>query len=457
MLEPSLLLLPRGAREISPRLAVVEDGERLVVFDASGPIYQCAGDDREGLRLAAGMFSHLGLAGLKALGDAFDMDPSTVFRSRKRLEEGGVEAIRSRKRGPKQATKLTAKVCACAQRYLDQGWSIRRTSDEVGVSEGALRHAIKRGLLAGKADKSSAAAAEHSRGEEICGPAERAAEDQGCEQGVAVKRTSERALACAGKLSEAPPIFKASEAVQGAGVLLALPALMEQGLIEVGQSVYGCLRNGFFGLRSVVVTLCFMALLRIKNPEQLTGRAPGELGLFLGLDRAPEVKTLRGKLAEMGERKLARVFHQRLAEHWTSGAPDLLGLLYVDGHVRPYNGRVHKLPEHHVQRRGRPMPGTQDFHVNDERADPLFCVTAQATESLLKMMDEQLLPEARRLVGRRRRVTIVFDREGWSPESFKRWYEQDFDVLTYRKGKQSRWQERFFTKRTRRIGACQGL
>jgi hypothetical protein len=67
------------------------------------------------------------------------------------------------------------------------------------------------------------------------------------------------------------------------------------------------------------------------------------------------------------------------------------------------------------------------------------------------MMDEQLLPEARRLVGRRRRVTIVFDREGWSPESFKRWYEQDFDVLTYRKGKQSRWQERFFTKRTRRI------
>ena len=67
---------------------------------------------------------------------------------------------------------------ASAQRYLDQGWSIRRASDEVGVSEGALRHAINRGLLAGKPDKPGAAAVEPRCGEEISGPAERAAEDQ---------------------------------------------------------------------------------------------------------------------------------------------------------------------------------------------------------------------------------------------------------------------------------------
>ena len=57
MIEPSLPLLPRGARVISRLLAVAEDGDLLVVFDASGPIYQCRRDDREGLRLAAGMFS----------------------------------------------------------------------------------------------------------------------------------------------------------------------------------------------------------------------------------------------------------------------------------------------------------------------------------------------------------------------------------------------------------------
>jgi hypothetical protein len=233
---------------------------------------------------------------------------------------------------------------------------------------------------------------------------------------------------------------------------LALPALLHEGLWEVGAEVYGKLRNGFFGLRSVLLTFAFMALLRIKTPEQLTEHAPGELGVLLGLDRAPEVKTLRRKLREMGERRLADLFKRRLTERWAKTAPRELALLYVDGHVRPYNGRKHVLPKHHVQQRGRPMPGTKDFHVNDRRADPLFFVTAEATESLLEMLDTRLLPEVRCLVGPRRRVTIVFDREGWSPELFGKWKDEGFDVLTYRKGAQSQWQKRFFRTVQGKVG-----
>jgi|TARA_B100000315_G_C14563897_1_gene581935 hypothetical protein len=446
--------VPPAARIVSPRLAILMDEDRVVVYSAADPMYTCRRDDGDGLRLMAGMLSSLKLAPDTALAEALGVNRESVRRNRKLFEEGGSAALRSRKKGPKKPAKMTDDVCARAQLHLDEGWTILDTAREIGVTDGTLHYAFKqRRLVRPSRAEAAATAPRGAQGnrEQVSGPATRAAEDQACEQGVAVKRTSERALACTGKLCEAPAIFKASEAVEGAGVLLALPALLEQGLIDVGQSVYGSLRNGFFGLRSVLLTLCFMALLRIKNPEQLTGRAPGELGLLLGLDRAPEVKTLRGKLAEMGKRKLARLLHQRLTERWTSAEPNLLGLLYVDGHVRPYHGRLHKLPEHHVQRRGRPMPGTQDFHVNDERLDPLLCVTAEATESLLAMLDQHLLPEVRRLVGPRRRVTIVFDREGWSPEYFKRWKEQRFDLLTYRKGKQTRWQERFFTKRTRRV------
>jgi hypothetical protein len=98
------------------------------------------------------------------------------------------------------------------------------------------------------------------------------------------------------------------------------------------------------------------------------------------------------------------------------------------------------------------MPGTKDFHINDRRADPLFFVTAEATEGLLATLDTTLLPEVRRLIGPRRRATIVFDREGWSPELFATWKEQGFDVLTYRKGKQSQWQNRFFTTVRGKVG-----
>jgi len=447
-LQQTLAVLPPGARIVSPHLAIFLDDENMVAFSAADAIYTCRLDDRDGMRLAAGMLSRLKLAPDTALAEALGVSRETVRRNRQLLVEGGVEAIRSLPRGPKGPHKLTEAVRVRAQRCLDQGWPVRRAAREVGLTEGALRRALREGRLrrvvparAGRPLRDPAA-----RAEEVSLPSQRAREDQACELGVATKRTVERLLACTGKLPEALPEFQAAEAVSGAGVLLALPALLGQGLIDVGQQVFGALRNGFFGLQSVLLTLAYMALLRIKTPEQLTGHAPGELGLLLGLDRAPEVKTVRRKLAEMGERGRARQLHQRLAERWAEAESDQLGLLYLDGHVRPYHGRAHVLPKHHVQQRGRPMPGTQDFHVNDARAEPLFVVTAEATEGLLTMMDEHLLPEIRFLVGLERRVTLVFDREGWSPERFASWKELGFDVLTYRKGKQSRWQERFFSE-----------
>ncbi len=218
--------------------------------------------------------------------------------------------------------------------------------------------------------------------------------------------------------------------------------------------VYSGLSNGVFGLRSVLLTFAFMALLRIKTPEPLTAHDPGTLGLLLGLDRVPEVKALRRTLAELGARGRARTLMTTFTERWAPAQPEELGILYVDGHVRPYHGRTHVLPTQHVQPRGRPMPGTQDFHVNDRNAEPLFVVTADATEELLETLDETLLPEVRRLVGPGRRVTMVFDREGWSPTRFAEWKKTGVDVLTSRKVTMSTWRARSFQKSTGRVGGA---
>jgi len=451
MLTANLPLLPQDAREINGSLAILDDGERIVFFNAAGPIYSCRSDDRTGLKLGAVTMIRQGLAGVTAMARALSVHRTTLFRDLRKFERKGVSGLVEGRHGPKEPHRLTPEVRRRAQELLDRGDSIRSTAASVGVSNRGLRHAIGRGLLT-VPSKESAVAAEVDTADAAAGPRVRATEDQLCEVGVAVKRTADRGLACVGKLVEALPEFKPVESVPGAGVLLALPDLLEQGLIDVGQGVYTGLRNGFFGLRSILLTFAFMTLLRIKTPEQLTEHAPGELGLLLGLDRAPEVKTLRRKLRELGERELADTLMQQLAQRWSKAEPRELGLLYVDGHVRPYHGRTHSLPKLHVQQRGRPMPGTKDFHVNDRRADPLFFVTAEATEGLLAMLDSTLLPEVRRLVGPRRRVTIAFDREGWSPELFAKWKEEKFDVLTYRKGKQTRWQERFFSLVEGKVG-----
>jgi hypothetical protein len=449
MLRTYLPPIPPDARVVSPDLAVLVDEAKVAVFNASGPIFECDRADRDGLRLAAAMFSKLNLATPTALARALDMHPATACRSRQRFAEGGVEAVRARKRGPKGPSKLTEATCSRAQRLLEEGWSIRRVAGEVGVVEGTLRHAVKCGRLRRPQEAAATPSLNALPGvgtSTLSSPSERAAVDQSREAGVAVKRTEERALARVGLLVEAAPQFEAAEAVPNAGVLLAVPALHHEGLFEVGLQVYRSLSNGFFGPRSVLLTLAFMALLRIKTPEQLSEHEPGELGHLLGLDRVPEVKTLRRKLGEMGERGLAHTFMTTFTQRWATAEPEELGILYVDGHVRPYHGRTHVLPQQHVQQRGRPMPGTKDFHVNDRNAQPLFFVTAEATEGLLEMLDTQLLPDVRRLVGADRRVTIVFDREGWSPEMFAKWKQASFDVLTYRKGKMPTWRKESFKK-----------
>jgi hypothetical protein len=156
------------------------------------------------------------------------------------------------------------------------------------------------------------------------------------------------------------------------------------------------------------------------------------------------MKTARRKLAELGGRGLALEFSRAFTERWAEEKPTALGYLYIDGHVRPYHGSKHKLPKAHVQRRRLCMPATTDYWVNDANAEPLMFVTAPANEGLLAMMETELLPEIRKLAGDDRRMTLIFDREGWSPKRFKKWHKAHFDVITYRKGKYRDWPQRCF-------------
>ena len=96
------------------------------------------------------------------------------------------------------------------------------------------------------------------------------------------------------------------------------------------------------------------------------------------------------------------------------------------------------------------MPATTDFWVNDENSEPLFLITAEANDSLLSMIDGEVIPHVKAFAGDRR-VTLIFDREGWSPKMFARWYEKGVDVITYRKGKYDPWPKECFIETNSRI------
>jgi hypothetical protein len=77
------------------------------------------------------------------------------------------------------------------------------------------------------------------------------------------------------------------------------------GMFRISRKLYGEIGPAFYGLRTSLLTLLLMALLRIKRPEHLKERDPAALGRLLGLDRAPEVKTLRRRLTPASQHTIA--------------------------------------------------------------------------------------------------------------------------------------------------------
>lgn len=243
-------------------------------------------------------------------------------------------------------------------------------------------------------------------------------------------RWRDRLLARIGLIEDAEPLFRSGERIARAGVLLALPPLVASGIFTVATEVYGDLAPAFYGLRTTMLVLLLSALLRLPRPEHLKEHSPPDLGGILGLDRAPEVKTLRRKLDRLANARQAERFGRLPAKRRVAARGRVMGFLYLDGHVRVYHGK-HRLPKTPVAQMRLLLPATTDYWVNDRRGDPLFVVTAEANEGLVKMLPI-LTQEIRTLVGPKRRVTMVFDRGGWSPQLFKRLIDDGFDILTYR-------------------------
>lgn len=437
MLQSYIPFLPDGAEIMNNHVAIYKHEGKIEFYTASGPIYSCRENDLHGLRLAQGIIVSQTATTPTEIARALNVNRTTVYRNLNRyLQDGPAGLIIDRSN--RSGYKLDNKIIRQLHLLFNKGYSLRAAANQVGVTEGCIRYAIKKGILV-RSGKPKIL-------QDLKSSSQRSAEDSSCAIGIGAKRGGERVLASVGKISQAAPEFSASEGVRFAGVLLALPALARVGLLEAGSKVYGTLHNGFYGLQSVLLTLAFMAFLRFKTPEQLKRCNPGELGIVLGLDRAPEVKTLRRKLREMGLRDKAGEFLSFLSKRWAEEDKDVIGFAYIDGHVRAYHGRKRKLPKTHVARRRLCMPATTDFWVNDANCEPLFFITAEANDSLLSILDKEIIPELKILAGKGNRVTLVFDREGWSPKSFEKWFKADIDVITYRKGKYDPWPEHCFTE-----------
>jgi transposase-like protein len=426
-----LPLLPSGAAEIAPGvgLAAGGDGSGLVTVHGLATFAWDAGDEA-GRRLAAVQLVRLRAASQGQVAAAFGVDPGTIWRWDQALAAGGVAGLVPARRGPKGASKLTPQLAARIAELDAAGATLREIAAATGVSTFSVRNALGRVPSAGQ--HAVAGAAEDSTGEDA-GDGE---QDPAAPVPVLpdpVRRDGERVLARWGLLGEgAVPVFTPGARYPLAGLLLALPALEGAGLLDAAREVYGQLRDGFYGLAATLLTLVFLALAGEPRAEGATRVPPGALGRVLGLDRAPEVKTIRRKLGELAAAGKAADLMMALARRHAAARPDALGFLYADGHARVCYG-TRTVQKTHVARLKFPAPATMETWVTDSDGDPVFMVVAEPSDSLAGEL-RRLLPALRQVVGEGRRVTVCFDRGGWSPALFADITAAGFGLLTWRKG-----------------------
>jgi len=448
----------------------MEEDQRVIVV-AGLPVHHYCTDDAVAEAYAMVFLVESGFAQQSEVARAFARSTRTVRRYQSRYAQGGMATLGRAVGWRRGRRRIRSKRLRCIEQLKSEGLSNCAIAQRMGVSETAIRKLVgpAKDVEAEQLNLDALTAAPAGTPSPIPLAVAQSTEQDTVPQPPALAnvqasaepepmpmswdrdpadRSVDRVLAAVGLLEDAAPMFRDGAQIPGAGVLLAIPALIESGLLRIARKLYGEIGPAFYGLRTTLLTLLLMALLRIKRPEQLKAQDPAALGRLLGLDRVLEVKTLRRKLTRLAAYQRANELGAQLARLRVDQRGHLMGFLYVDGHVRAYHGQ-RNISQAYVARRHLAMPATVDYWVNDRTGDPLLVITG-AVDAALSKAFPHLLQQVRAVVGSRR-VTIVFDRGGWSPKLFCTMIKDGFDVLTYRKFKSRHINERRFVCRRAKL------
>ena len=167
------------------------------------------------------------------------------------------------------------------------------------------------------------------------------------------------------------------------------------------------------------------------------------MGELLGLDRAPEVRTLGEKLKILCQQAgRAALWNAALAKQWMTAEQQAEPVFYMDGHVRVYHGTLTALPKHYVARQRLFQRANVDYWINAMDGRPFLCFNQPVDHGLVAALREDLVPwlEANAPVSAEHqqrmdadpqvpRFTVIFDREGYSPDLFEELWERRIAVI----------------------------
>ena len=419
-------------------------------------------DDRRAMLLRAAKLHVVSGVPQADIMAAFHLSRPTVARAVKRYRERGEDAFFEPRRG-RGRTVVDARMADEAAKLLASGISGSACARQLGIPVSTFNENRRAGVIAdptrapaavadapqavAATDHPASADARQTDPPPATDRATRDARDKQAPMGRAARDVEGRMLASAGLMTEAEPVFAApAHAVAHGGVLAALPMLLRAGLLGAANRLFR-LPDGFYGLTTILLFVAFMTLARVRNPDSLRYQAPGEWGAILGLDRCPETKTLRRKIRLLTSAEhTVRDWQSALARTWATEHDDDWATLAVDGHVKVYAGRNGRLPKHFVARQKLCLPASVSYWVNALGGAPLLCLHKALDPKLIKAIEQDVVPHLQHLGvvpeaapdltrpdAGVPALTLVFDREGWSPDLFKRLARRGIACITWHK------------------------
>lgn len=244
-------------------------------------------------------------------------------------------------------------------------------------------------------------------------------------------RALERILARQGQIQDVPPKFEESSNIEWAGIFMAAVMLEVDPYIQECQNIFSQFRAAFYGLRTTFMTILLMLLLRQTRPESLRKYDPQKLGKILGLDRAPEVKTLRRKISELSQQEKGTELMKRLANARLLQNGESPEVIYIDGHLQKYTGKE-KIGKTFSSCDNRVVRGKTENWINVSGGLPLISVDCEFNEGLTSNLIETI--ETAKKTLNVKNIISAFDRGGYSAALFKEIIDKGDDIITYRKG-----------------------
>jgi hypothetical protein len=445
---------PEGAQRVGEMVSVLKKDGQVTYFIGDDNYFSHPEGDLKSQRFA--------LASLMINGHvrAVDLEKeplciphrTLMHWKRRHVEEGPASFYRETP--PHKPRIMTPeKIAECSQ-WLGEGHCIAATARHAGIDESTLRKAVARQVVIQPERTGEAAAPVPANTKAL---RSRADAEAASALGTACTRADERTAAAMGLAVSATTRFEAGADVSLGGLLAGLPALCANGLLSgIGKHLH--LPRGFYSTLHILLTLGFMALARIRRPEGLRHQPPGELGKVVGLDRVPEVRTLREKITTLAHDGDPRAWMRELSATWMADDPTEAGYLYVDGHVRVYHGDQATLPRRFVSRERLCLRGTTDYWINDAIGRPFFVISKAVTDGLAATLIQDIVPDLLKTVPSQpspedlehdpglHRFILVFDREGATASLFCALWEQRIGAITYRKNVKDAWPEEAFTE-----------